>query len=163
MNREDKIKELEETIKKAQEQIQELKAMENSKVWKPKENREYWYITEEGVVDTGVWEDFECEKRMYAIGNCFKTEKEAEEAIEIKKIDTELRRYAIEHNEKDIDWTNINKRKYYIYFDTNKKILDIGVVITLKEHRGIYFTSKEIALAAIEAIGKDRVEKWAKA
>ena len=37
MSKADKIKELEETIKKAQEQIQELKAM--NKVWKPKQRR----------------------------------------------------------------------------------------------------------------------------
>ena len=39
MNREEKIKELEETINKAQEQIQELKAIKDSEVWKPKERR----------------------------------------------------------------------------------------------------------------------------
>ena len=41
MNKEEKIKELEETIKKAQEQIQELKAIKDSKVWKPEERRVY--------------------------------------------------------------------------------------------------------------------------
>lgn len=161
MNREDKIKELEETINKAQEQIQELKAMKDSKVWKPKENREYWYITEDGVVDTGVWEDFECEKRMYSMGNCYKTEEEALEALEIKKTDIELRRYAQEHNEKFICWTD-NNAKYYIKYDFSHECLIIDVCNITKTANQIYFSSREVAAEAIKSVGKDRVEKWAR-
>lgn len=163
MSKDDKIKELEETIKKAQEQIQELKAMKDSKVWKPKTNGGYYSIYGDGDIGFHVWNASQPQhQKKYEVGNCFKTRKEAAEAVEIKKIDTELRRYALEHNEADIDWKNGNQAKYFIEYNTNARLCT-NCIYSTKAPNQIYFTSTKIALEAIEAIGRDRVEKWAKA
>lgn len=156
MNKEERIKELEEQVKQIQEEIQVLKNMK--KVWKPEIGEVVWVYTNRGVTWT-YWEQ-ETYGILYETSNCFRTKEEAE-ALEIKKIDTELRRYALEHNE-DIDWDDTIQDKYYIGYLTDEKELDIDWVDTFKTPNQIYFTSREIALAAIEAIGRDRVEKWAR-
>ncbi len=162
MNKEEKIKELEETIKKAQEQLEELKVMKDSKAWKPNQLGTYYYMTNDGELMSSYWNGCRVDQNRYLIGNCYKTAEAVKEAIEIKKIDTELRRYALEHNEEDIDWSNEEQTKYYICIAGTSNELDIDWTRICKEPGQIYFTSEEIAKYAIGAIGKDRVEKWCK-
>lgn len=159
MNKLERIKELEEQVKQIQEEIQTLKNM--NKVWKPEVGEEFWTICTNGFIYNSTWNDTEHDKNSYLVGNCYRTREEAEQALEIKKIDTELRRYALEHNE-NLDWEDTRHDKYYIGHLTDDKELDIDWVDTFKSPNQIYFTSREIALAAIEAIGRDRVEKWAR-
>lgn len=52
------------------------------KPWKPKYNGKYWYVgldeVHDGVVDYNYWEQRAVDFTRYIIGNCFKTEEEAE-------------------------------------------------------------------------------------
>ena len=161
MCKEDKIKELEEKIKALQEEVQELKDSKDSKVWKPSNGEEYWFV-DGGVGSFDFADDSEYDKTQHLIGNCYKTREEAEQALEIKKIDTELRRYALEHNQGEIDWEDFKQQKYSIYYDYEDKKFNVSWDRCTRD-KNIYFTSEEIAKQAIETIGRERVEMWAKA
>ena len=101
------------------------------------------------------------------MGNCYETIEEAEQAIEILKIHNELKHYAEEHNEAEIDWDSNEQPKYLIladyYYSDMSEYIDIDYDCIYKYPNQIYFTSREIAEDAIKAIGKDRVKMWLKA
>lgn len=132
-----------------------------NKVWKPEENETYYYSYSDGRIEKTTCDNRNMYKNRYAIGNCFKTKKEAEFALERQKVIMELKRFALEHNEKEIDWSNDDEQKYCLYFnhERNRIMIDnFDVSQFLSEQ--IYFTSDTIAQQAIKEIGEERLEKY---
>lgn len=128
------------------------------KVWKPECNKKYWIINGFMVVDSS-WYNDNVDYGCYEIGNCFKTEKEAKFALEKLKVEAELRRFAEENNEYEIDWTDRKQNKWLICYNYDSKNIDTGYDNTLRTHY-IYFSSKEIAKQAIKHIGEERLKKY---
>ena len=48
------------------------------KPWKPSEGDRYWYVSSDGSVDCYSWTDDTMDFLAYKLGNCYKTEREAE-------------------------------------------------------------------------------------
>lgn len=48
------------------------------KPWKPSEGDKYWYVSSDGSVDYYSWTDDTMDFLAYKLGNCYKTEREAE-------------------------------------------------------------------------------------
>lgn len=130
-----------------------------SKIWKPRCEESYCYIDKLGRVKHYTNVGDEVDKILYEIGNCFKTKEEAEFALGRQKVITELKRFALENNECELDWNNSTQCKYEIYYDTNNKMVNVNSLHTFKQNT-VYFSSKEIAEKAIETIGKDRLKKY---
>lgn len=128
------------------------------KVWKPECNKKYWIINGFRVVDSS-WYNDNVDYGCYEIGNCFKTEKEAKFALEKLKVEAELRRFAEENNECEIDWTDKKHEKWFMYYNCDMKKIDIIYNTVLKTHC-IYFSSKKIAKQAIDYIGEERLKKY---
>lgn len=133
-----------------------------NKVWKPEEDEKYYYSYSDGSIEQDTYHDSNVDTYVhedrYAIGNCFKTREEAEFAVEGQKVITELKRYAMEHNEEKIDWNNENQWKASLMYNHSDGRIDI--VSDSYLHTSIYFSSNEIAKAAIKAIGEDRLKKY---
>lgn len=134
------------------------KATYKSGVFKPKENQNYYFITGDGLVECQDWCDDCYDDTNYELGNCFETEEQAEFALEKQKIYTELKRYALEHNECAIDWNDIDKCKWCITKDCGK--LNVHCFCRIHFLNQIYFTSEEIAQNAIKEIGEYRIKKY---
>lgn len=135
------------------------KSTEEPKVWNPKDYKKYYYVDNNG----DIWEERWCgsytDEERYEIDNCFKTEEEAEFAVEKLKVITKLKRFAQEHNGK-IDW-NDRIWKYYLAYDHDYDTK--GIYITYSDYlkiADIYFTSREIAQQAIDTIGAYRLKKY---
>lgn len=144
----------------AEERAELLKLVEKankpkSKAWKPENGEEYYYIGNDGI----VWKDSYGFIIKYAIGNVFKTKEEAQNAVERLKIRAELQRYADEHN-KPIDWENHNTDKWYICFDYDDRRFVYMWKSFTRNCFQIYFTSEEIARAAVQAVGEERIKKY---
>ena len=130
---------------------------------KPWIGEEYWCVSDGGVVDIAEWEDNDMDNFCYSQNNCFATKEEAETYKRVLETESKLRQYAKEHNEGVIDWGNAEQEKNSVCLDT--KADDpciINWVYTRKTPRTIYFTSEEIANAAIEAVGKEAVMEYLK-
>lgn len=127
----------------------------------------YFWSYGSGDVTTSIWHNGGDHEMRYAIGNCYKTREEAEQAIEILKIHNELKHYAEEHNEAEIDWSNEAQAKYFLQAKFKDDSSDMDIVVdyfwSYKNQNQISFTSKQIAEDAIKAIGEDRVKMWLKA
>lgn len=133
----------------------------DSKVWKPEYDMDYYFIRNNGQICYTNWIKSDIDKERFILGNCFKTEEEAEFALERQKVITELKRYMLENNEKEIDWYDHCVLKYYIQYDYVNDTLNIASTRYYKSNiSSMYFTSDKIAQAAIEAIGKERIKKY---
>lgn len=130
-----------------------------NKVWNPEENETYYYSYSDGNIEKATCDNLNVDKNRYAIGNCFKTKEEAEFALEKQKVITELKRFALEHNEEDIDWNDSNQRKCFLSYQHDKNIIFIDFYYSVQIYN-IYFTSEEIAQAAIKEIGEERLKKY---
>lgn len=137
------------------------KAKQKNKVWKPEENETYYYSYSDGHIEKATCDNRNMDKNRYAIGNCFKTKEEAEFALERQKVIMELKRFALEHNEKEIDWSNRCQNKYFLYFNHDKNRIMISYYYIYQYIcEPIYFTSEKIAQQAIKEIGEERLKKY---
>lgn len=133
----------------------------DSKVWKPEYDMDYYFIRNNGQICYTNWIKSDIDKERFILGNCFKTEEEAEFALERQKVITELKRYMLENNEKEIDWYDHCVLKYYIQYDYVNDTLNIASTRYYKNNiSSMYFTSDKIAQAAIKEIGEDRLKKF---
>lgn len=119
----------------------------------------YSYINDRGVIITSSWENDIIDN--YRLKHCYasKTEKECQFKKEKAEVIFELEQYAKEHNEEEIDWGSLQD-KYQIEYDYEDKILGVYKGSYYKYTHDIHFTSKELAIKAIEAIGEDRIKKY---
>ena len=148
----------------AEERAELLKLVEKantpkSKAWKPV-FKELYYCNYNDLTECYCWTDAVVDINRYSIGNCFKTEKEAQNAVERLKIRAELQRYADEHNDKPIDWKNRNTAKWYIYFNYWNKTVGCDCVTMVRDCFQIYFSSEEVTRAAVQAVGEERIKKY---
>jgi len=50
--------------------------------WKPKEGEEYYFVEDEGLIISAVWDESHTDISRLKINNCFKTEKDAKKFID---------------------------------------------------------------------------------
>lgn len=130
-----------------------------SSVWKPELNGIYYMINSIGIVRK-TENNSEIDEKYYEIGNCFKTREEAEFASEKQKVITELKRFALENNEYELDWKDYDQKKYCIEYNyANDCFINNEYRFRVKGS-DIYFSSENIANKAVETIGKDRLKKY---
>lgn len=132
-----------------------------SKVWKPKKDETYYYLYSYGNIEEDTWDNANEDRNRYALGNCFKTKEEAEFALERQKVIMELKRFALENNDKEIDWSNDDEQKYCLYFDHGRnRIMINNFYVSRFLSEQIYFTSDTIVQQAIKEIGEERLKKY---
>lgn len=135
------------------------KSVKEPKVWKPGINEKYYYVRSDGGIDYSIWNNDKCDNNSCTIGNCFKDKEEAKFTAEKLKVIAELKRFAQEHDKLEINWNDSDQNKYYFYYNSIYKKIDIGFVYGMKTNT-IYFTSQEIAEQAIKAIGEERIKRY---
>ncbi|WPC07988.1 hypothetical protein [Globicatella sp. PHS-GS-PNBC-21-1553] len=147
----DKLEELETKIKELSDEIEKLKAEEESKEWKPKHGDYYWFVDSDGVIHKTEWNTFGIHRRRYLIGNVFKTEEEAEFRVGQLKVEAELRRFARPFK--------IGGKNYTLQHWGKGDKIDITFFEAV-QCGNIYFPSEEIAQRAIDTVGADRIKKY---
>ena len=93
-------------------------------------------------------EDYKFDEKIYKSGNYYSDPDVAANNIRADNLMRQLRRFAVENRKVDIDWTNENQYKYYLYYD----YLEEEFFISANSWRGfgqIYFDTEEIAQSAI--------------
>lgn len=88
-------------------------------LWKPEIGQTYYYVDEEENIDYSHWNNCYSENLYYDIGNIFRTEEEAEEALETgwrakRKAEVEILRFIAE-NGLEYSWIK-GKRNYLLVY-----------------------------------------------
>ena len=85
---------------------EDWEVVEESKVWKPEKDGHYYYYNDTGHIYESCYDGDSTDKNRLEFGNCFKTKEEAEHMVEKLRVIKELRDFALENNEEEIDRIN---------------------------------------------------------
>ena len=80
--------------------------VDENRRFKPKYDELYWYIDSNGEVDWCSWDDDEIDTFRYANHNIYKTEEEADRALEIRNI---LNKYSYDFTREELEDENLVK------------------------------------------------------
>lgn len=154
----------EDLIKHIEELQEIVSEKENRKTtnwfWsdKPEKDSTYYSISKDGEVMPHGWYNFKIDEHIYKIGNAFLTKEAAKKEIERRKVRRELELFAKAHNEGALDWSDVQKCKYFIMYDYPKQYFCPALSYSSRSIGNVYFTSQAIAQKAIDTIGKNRLK-----
>lgn len=155
MDRQEMMKRLEVIEEEARKIREELEEPE-SVVWKPKDNDTCFLIGVTGGIYKN-YDDFEFNGRVYAMGNCYRTEQEATDARDAKIILTDLQRMADEANGarmRYLDWNGLSPFILFVGNGYTIEIMDIADYPTI--NTTACFKTRESAEKALATL----VEKY---
>lgn len=127
-------------------------------VWDLEEGDTYYYIDVYGDISDGRVGNDCYEDEIFAIGNVFLTEEDAEFAVERLKVIAELKKYAKEFGNED--WIGCNVKKYYFYYNSLDNKLEISFNYKTSYGNQLLFESPKKAQEAIAAVGEDSIKKY---
>ena len=143
---------LQEELKALKDRIVELEELAKDEREFPQYGDTYWCITAYGGVSKEIWDGYDIEKDMLEIGNGFRTEQEAEFALEKLKVEAELRKLS-----RPFEYGKFN---YCLLFDIDGNNFRTDVTSYCPSQGAIYFESEEKAQEAVSTVGEERVKKY---
>lgn len=110
----------------------------------------YWFECANGTINGTT--DFQrvVDTEGYWVANYYSNPLIAENNARADRLMRQLRRFAVEHRTKKIDWNNDKERKWRICFNYPEKDFFIGCSHFVKDFFSIYFDSEETAKLAIK-------------
>ena len=118
-----------------------------------KDGDSYWSIDDLGLVERYRWDGDLFDRKMFKIGNVFKTEEEAEFMLEKLKVIQELKQLARPFK--------YGKDNHLIHYDYYAMKFEIFECITSQGAYGdYYFNSYDEAKEAVDKIGAERIKKY---
>lgn len=143
-----------------EKKIEELEKQESEVRWRARENETYYYFFSYGEIDKTYDDRGKDDINRYNIGNYFKTEEEAEKAIEKIKIYTQLKDLAMRLNKGEkINWDNILQRKYHISLNHSSNVLMCLFANWSQGIGQIYCLDENFLEVAKEEIGEENLRK----
>lgn len=137
----------------------EISEEEYKKLQSPKEKKtgyervskdnEFYYVAAVGVPESGLDSYDGIDDEYYESANYYSSEIVAENNARADKLMRQLRRFAVEHRENEIDWNDIETTKFCISYEPVTSMLRIGKSSILQSFT-IYFDLEETARAAID-------------
>ena len=153
MNKKDALQRL-DAIEKEQQELRKIIETPD----KPTHNREpkidevYYYNNGDGEVYRVVWGDDAFDKASLAVGNVYRTRKEAEREVKRRKVITKL----WDLSEGFVPSWSDQDRKYYIYYDHDDIRWDASWCRFNQGSFNVpYFDTEEAAQHAIDTLGDE--------
>ena len=138
-------------IEELEKELLELKGQVKEQQEFPQSGERYWYNNGGGMVNSCFWKSEQFDLNRYRIGNMFKTEKEAEFAVEKIKVEAELQKFGRPFI--------LGEENWYLDMVRSK---DITIAYDhYNIHQGtVYFKSKDKVKEVIESVGEERIKKY---
>lgn len=120
----------------------------NKKVrrWKPKDGNVYYGVTGDGIIKTLIWNTDVVDYGYYKIGNCFKTEEEAQKELDRRLAEQELLAFC------DWDVREPYQISYYISEMGFKPVSFMGCDSPYR------FASEESCQKVIDVLGTEKLK-----
>ena len=97
------------------------------------ENCDFYYESSGATVELGFDEHCYIDDKYYDIANYYSSKTVAENNARADKLVRQLRRFAVEHRECEVNFNNINTEKYYMHYDYDDNKLGVGFVFRSKK------------------------------
>lgn len=137
------------------EQMEQLGIeVEENKRWRAADGGQYWFVDSNNEVRNDMEYRYNYDSFRYYSHNYFQTKEEAETYARVLKTEMLLKKYADEHNKEFGDC------KYELYTNGTDLVLVSSILGSHIFSRVIWFSSENVALEAINEIGKDRILEY---
>lgn len=149
------------SIENLEKKIADLKeslcSIENEPVaWVPKIGDEYYNILGDGSIHAYDFEGGEYDECACCYGNCFKTAQRAKQVAEKFRMLLKLEQYHDMFCPDYVpDWDDSDKRKYFVYYDSDRETWFCGHRRTLKSYTEVYFDSFETVQKVCELLNTE--------
>ena len=110
----------------------------------------FYYESCKGNAESSIDEYCYIDDEYYASAYYYSSDVVAENNARADKLMRQLRRFAVQHREREVDFNDTNTEKYYIYYDYGNDELGVSLVFRSKNFGAIWFDSEETAQAAID-------------
>ncbi len=121
------------------------------------ENSGFYYESGRSNVESSVDEYCWVDNEYYESANYYSSETVAENNARADKLLRQLRRFAVQHRERGVNFTNPNTEKYCIRYNYEDNEFRVHYTTYIKSFGVIYFDSEETAQAAIDAFRKELI------
>lgn len=109
-----------------------------------------YIVSRIGRVESNWEQHSSFDNMYYGVANYYSDKTVAENNARADKLMRQLRRFAVEHRETEIDWNNTDQCKYVIQYDRMVRRLDAGSWRFIQPLSVPYFDSIETAQLAID-------------
>ena len=131
-----------------------------------KEGQGYFIINDSFEIDWFCYDGGRFDKTQLENGNMFpyteetrdKVRKEVKLIAERRKLQLEMEMFARQNNNCEIDWSNTEQMKFYLYTIHKENEIREGWTWDMRHFNTTYFTSEEVAEKALEKFG-DRIRE----
>ena len=139
-------------IEISEEEYKKLQSSEEKKTGYERvpESDIYFYAHSGGYVGTASEDYCNIDNEYYELANYYSDKTVAENNARADKLMRQLRRFAVEHRECGVNFSDINTAKFYIYYDYRGYKLESASTFSSEVFGTIHFDSKETAQAAID-------------
>ena len=116
-----------------------------------------WKVHSDGCITKGAWEGFPCDKNLYAQGNVFHTQEEAEKERDRRILLTRFRQFRDKCNGNwKPDWESWEVNKYYVAYSYVSNALCCFVALLNTDFQPFgYFKNRTDCERAIELFGDE--------
>ena len=155
-------------VEELEKQIQELEkelAVEKRKaevLYLIQKTEDCWKVHSDGCISKGTWDGYPYEKNLYAQGNVFNTQEEAEKERDRRILLTRFRQFRDKCNgDWKPDFEDWEVNKYYLaYSYVSNKLCCFTALLNTHFQLFGYFKNKEDANSAIELFGDEIKRLW---
>ena len=132
-------------IEISEEEYKKLQPSEEKKTGyeRVSESDIYFYANSRGYVETCTEDCYDIDNEYYESANYYSDKTVAENNARADKLMRQLRRFAVEHRERGVDFNNTKTEKYYIYYNYDYNELRTTFMFYAKHFGVIQFDSKE--------------------
>lgn len=149
-------------INKTKEHLANMEKMleECDERWEPKDNEEYWYITDYGTVNYTLFMfKIKNDNMRFKNYNCFPTREQAEAEAEKILVRRQLEDIARRLNKgRTIDWESHEYKFYLLIF--NDDVISQEICQNIKYQGTVYCLDGTFKSVAIQEIGEERLKKY---
>ncbi len=146
------IEDKEIEIEISEEEYKKLQPSEEKKTGYERvpESDIYFYAHSGGYVGTASEDYCNIDNEYYELANYYSDKTVAENNARADQLMRQLRRFAVEHRKRGVNFNDVNTRQYCIYYDYGNNTLGTAFTLYAKTFGTILFDSEETANAAID-------------
>ena len=117
----------------------------------------YFYANTKGDAETACEDCYDVDDEYYESANYYSDKTVAENNARADKLMRQLRRFAVEHRERGVNFNSTETEKHYIYYDCIHNELKTVFTFYAKTFGTILFDSEETAQAAMDEFREELI------
>lgn len=110
----------------------------------------FYYATSRGHIESGIDAYDYIDNEYYESANYYSSAVVAENNARADTLMRQLRRFAVQHRKREVDFNDTETKKYCIYYEYGDDKLRVSLTYCSKFFGVIYFDSEETTQAAID-------------